>query len=66
MLAKETGWSIATILWETPLAVLIQMQHAMFRFNGRWTVALGPSPTDVAVKAQVATLRTFFDREPEE
>ncbi len=66
MLAKETGWSMATILWETPLAVLIQMQHALFRFNGRWTASLGPSPSDVGVTAQISTLRTFFDKGAEE
>lgn len=38
MLAKETGWSEAFILWELPLSRALGYYHAALRDRGVWTV----------------------------
>jgi hypothetical protein len=40
-LAKETGWHEKTLLWEIPLARLLQYYHAAMRSHDLWTVAPG-------------------------
>lgn len=34
VLAKETGWSLQTILWEIPLCLLYQAEHVFMYMNG--------------------------------
>jgi hypothetical protein len=61
MLAKETGWSEAFILWDLPLSRALGYYHAALRERGLWTV-----------KRQAPRLigpvipRSYFDAAPEE
>lgn len=34
VLAKETGWSLLTILWEIPLSLVNQAEHVFMYMNG--------------------------------
>lgn len=34
ILAKETGWSLETILWEVPLILVNQAAHVFMYMNG--------------------------------
>jgi hypothetical protein len=34
VLAKQTGWSLQTILWEIPLCLLYQAEHVYMFMNG--------------------------------
>jgi hypothetical protein len=63
-LARETGWSEHYIIWELPLARLLQYQHCALRANDVWTVPPGP-PTGETVDAfeRMAALTEMFSAE---
>jgi hypothetical protein len=42
-LARETGWPEQFIVWELPLARLLQYQHCALRAHDAWTVSVAPS-----------------------
>jgi hypothetical protein len=51
VLAKETGWSLSTILWEIPLCIVYQAEHVFMFANGvklkRSMLALGENIADM-------------------
>jgi len=63
-MARETGWPERYILWELPLARLLQYQHCALRANDVWTVPPGPAPQAVADKFDaLAALTDRFSTE---